>query len=343
MIKFFKLISRLMIAGSLLLMPALAQAQEFTVRVEPGVAVPVTDPQSSRFNTGFSLAVKPGVSLAHYFDVGPSASLLVLPSNINGVDPGTALGLGGFLRVKRPHDNKNTGSGFSAVSPWADLDLQYIRTGPLDRFGLAASIGAAIPTSSDRNFWVGPFIKYQSVFQEEKIGYNTTDAGMVIAGLSLELGAKQSKKIVVTPAPCPTPVVVIVPVTPKPEVVVATIETEFKQTIQFAWDSPLLDGEAQSQLNSVLEKLAASKSFEFIRVEGHASSEGQVEHNNVLSLKRAQSVVDFMVAHGIPKEKLNAVGFGSSIPVASNKTEDGRVLNRRDEFVVKFVTVNESK
>lgn len=343
----FKLVGGALIAGGLLLIPSSVQAQEITVRVEPGVAVPVTDPQSNRFNTGASLAVKPGVGLGSYFNVGPSGSILVLPSNIPGVEAGTAFGLGGFLRVKRPHDDKNTGKGFSAVSPWADLDLQYIRTGPLDRFGWAVSIGAAVPTSGSRNFWVGPFVKYQGILQEEKIGYNTNDAGMVIFGLSLELGPKQQKKVVVPP-PCPPPVVVVVvnnppPVTPKPVVPPTTVETEFKQAIQFAWDSPVLDETATSQLDEIVKKLTASKSFESIRVEGHASSEGQVEHNNVLSLKRAQSVVDFMAAHGIPKEKLSAVGFGSSVPVASNKTEAGRVLNRRDEFVVKFVVVNESK
>lgn len=341
----FKLISGALIVGSLLSIPSSVQAQEITVRVEPGVAVPVTDPQSNRFNTGASLAVKPGVGLGSYFNVGPSGSILVLPSNITGVEAGTAFGLGGFLRVKRPHDDKNTGKGFSAVSPWADVDLQYIRTGPLDRFGWAVSVGAAVPTSNARNFWVGPFVKYQGIVQEEKVGYNTNDAGMMIFGLSLELGPKQLKKVA-APAPCPPAVVVVnnpPPVISKPDVPATTVETEFKQTVQFAWDSPVLDGVAISQLNEIVKKLSTSKSFESIRVEGHASSEGQVEHNNVLSLRRAQSVVDFMVAHGIPKEKLSAVGFGSSIPVASNKTEAGRVLNRRDEFVVKFVVLNESK
>ena len=52
--------------------------------------------------------------------------------------------MGGFARVKRPHDfNLNRDVGAAGISPWIDADLQYVRTGPLNRFGGAAAVGAA--------------------------------------------------------------------------------------------------------------------------------------------------------------------------------------------------------
>lgn len=123
--------------------------------------------------------------------------------------------------------------------------------------------------------------------------------------------------------------------------VTETDNLEIKQVIQFAWDSPVLDTTANAQLAEVVKKLASAKEFKSIRIEGHASSEGQVKHNDVLSQNRANSVLEFLVAHGVPREKLSAVGHGSRVPVASNKTEAGRVQNRRAEFTVRFVIVRE--
>jgi outer membrane protein OmpA-like peptidoglycan-associated protein len=349
--KLLKAISGVLVAAGLLAVPSMAQAQSLTLRLEPGVAVPLGSPQSDRFKVGGGLAVKPELGLGSYLSVGPSVSFLALPSSISGIDTGTAWAFGGFGRLKRPHDEKNTGHGFSAVSPWVDADLQYVRTDPLNRLGWAVGIGAAVPTSDSRQLWVGPFARYQSVFQEEgHRGFDTSDAKIFIAGLSIEIDPAGYRKKAAPPPPAPPPpapppMIQPLPVPPPPVVVTQDVDIEVKQVIQFAWDSPVLDATANEQLNAVVKKITSSKGFGAIKVEGHASSEGQVEHNNILSKKRAQSVADFLVAHGVPQDKVTVVGFGSNVPVASNKTEAGRVLNRRAEFVVKFtVTVTkESK
>ena len=65
-------------------------------------------------------------------------------------------------------------------------------------------------------------------------------------------------------------------------------------------------------------------------VYGFADSTGAEHHNLHLSQRRAQAVVDKLVnSHGIPRERLYAIGFGESDPVASNDTEEGRAQNRR--------------
>ncbi len=78
-----------------------------------------------------------------------------------------------------------------------------------------------------------------------------------------------------------------------------------------------------------------------VQIEGHASSEGGDDHNQTLSEKRAEAVLDYLVAHGIAKERLVSKGFSSSVPVATNLTEAGREQNRRVEFVVHFIILND--
>ena len=66
-----------------------------------------------------------------------------------------------------------------------------------------------------------------------------------------------------------------------------------------------------------------------VEVQGHTDNTGNTEKNQVLSEKRAKSVVDFLVENGIDKNRLQAKGFGEQKPVATNETEEGRKLNRR--------------
>jgi outer membrane protein OmpA-like peptidoglycan-associated protein len=350
MLKNFKVISAVLFAMAMLSLSSFAKAQEVTLRVEPGVAIPLTDPQAQRFGIGGALAVKPEIGLGSYFSLGPSASVIAFPSTGSVTSAPTMWTMGGFARVKRPHDEKNTGSGFTAVSPWVDADLQYVYTGGLDRFGWAVAAGASVPTSDARNLWVGPFVRYEDVHQDDgKVGVNTNDSKTLILGLSFELGAKVKKmEPVAKQEPKPVEKPAEPPILPfqqqtLPPPKKALVDVELKQTVQFAWDSPVLDKTATAQLDEVVKKITSSNDFKSIRVEGHASSEGQVKHNDALSKKRAQAVVDFLAAHGVPKEKLSAVGFGSTVPVATNKTAAGRVLNRRAEFVVNFVIVKEVK
>lgn len=72
-----------------------------------------------------------------------------------------------------------------------------------------------------------------------------------------------------------------------------------------------------------------------IEVAGHTDTSGDEAANQALSEKRAQAVVDYLVKAGLPRERLTAVGYGGSQPIASNETDDGKAQNRRIEFTVK--------
>ena len=71
-----------------------------------------------------------------------------------------------------------------------------------------------------------------------------------------------------------------------------------------------------------------------VEIEGHTSSEGSDALNDRLSQDRANSVMEYMIKKGISKDRVTAVGYGSSRPKADNSTEAGRKENRRIEIRV---------
>jgi len=70
-------------------------------------------------------------------------------------------------------------------------------------------------------------------------------------------------------------------------------------------------------------------------ISGHTDSQGSAAYNQVLSQKRAEAVVAFMVENGCEAAKLTAVGSGESQAIADNGTKEGRAKNRRVELSVK--------
>ncbi len=67
-------------------------------------------------------------------------------------------------------------------------------------------------------------------------------------------------------------------------------------------------------------------------VQGHTDSTAAAEYNQRLSEARARAVRDYFIKQGIGPERIRAVGFGETRPVASNDTLEGRALNRRVEL-----------
>ena len=71
-----------------------------------------------------------------------------------------------------------------------------------------------------------------------------------------------------------------------------------------------------------------------IEISGHTDNIGNKSYNELLSQRRADAVVRYLVSKGIDKNRLIAKGYGQSIPVATNDTEEGRSTNRRTEFEI---------
>ena len=71
-----------------------------------------------------------------------------------------------------------------------------------------------------------------------------------------------------------------------------------------------------------------------LKVEGHTDNVGRDDYNLKLSKKRAESVKKYIESKGIMSSRIIADGFGSTKPIADNKTAGGREKNRRVEFKI---------
>jgi outer membrane protein OmpA-like peptidoglycan-associated protein len=85
---------------------------------------------------------------------------------------------------------------------------------------------------------------------------------------------------------------------------------------------------SKSELNRLVLFLKSNNKLK-VEIQGHTDSSGNSENNMILSKNRAKSVVDYLVENGINSSRLKYNGYGDTVPVASNETEEGRQLNRR--------------
>ncbi|MFH6956421.1 OmpA family protein [Flavobacterium aquidurense] len=91
------------------------------------------------------------------------------------------------------------------------------------------------------------------------------------------------------------------------------------------------DKETPARLDAIKEILKNYPNAKF-SIEGHTDSTGSAKINDKLSKERAEAVMNALIQRGVNPENLEAKGFGSSQPVASNKTAAGKAQNRRTEI-----------
>jgi len=90
-------------------------------------------------------------------------------------------------------------------------------------------------------------------------------------------------------------------------------------------------GATDGRLEAIKEILKNYPNAKFA-IEGHTDSTGSAKVNQKLSEDRAKVVMDALIAKGVNPANLTSAGYGSTKPVASNKTKQGRALNRRTEI-----------
>jgi outer membrane protein OmpA-like peptidoglycan-associated protein len=84
----------------------------------------------------------------------------------------------------------------------------------------------------------------------------------------------------------------------------------------------------------VLANFMKSKPHVSILIEGHTDYVGSHSLNDRLSLKRAESVKQYLIKRGIPLHRVSTKGYGKRRPIADNATDFGKRLNRRTEIVI---------
>jgi outer membrane protein OmpA-like peptidoglycan-associated protein len=106
-----------------------------------------------------------------------------------------------------------------------------------------------------------------------------------------------------------------------------------KGKLYFRRDSAKLDGRDHKTLEPLAKVMDRCPDAR-VEIAGHTDSDGAAAYNQRLSEQRAQAVVDFLVSIGVDPQRLSAVGYGETKPVASNRRRAGKARNRRIEFEV---------
>lgn len=113
---------------------------------------------------------------------------------------------------------------------------------------------------------------------------------------------------------------------------------KMKDKILFSSGSVKINPEGQAALAKVAEALK-NLDGKIVRVEGHTDNvptdpKGPFPSNWELSTTRALAVVKLLQDKGVASERLSAAGYGEFRPIASNKSSQGKSLNRRIEIVL---------
>ncbi|MCC6571641.1 MAG: OmpA family protein, partial [Chitinophagales bacterium] len=120
------------------------------------------------------------------------------------------------------------------------------------------------------------------------------------------------------------------------EVLLQPISANGKITLNnvfFDFDKSELKPESFAELDKLVELLLKNPAVK-MEIAGHTDSKGDKKYNLLLSQKRAESVMEYLLKKGIDKLRLTAKGYGDTQPVAPNDTEENQAKNRRTEVKV---------
>jgi outer membrane protein OmpA-like peptidoglycan-associated protein len=122
---------------------------------------------------------------------------------------------------------------------------------------------------------------------------------------------------------------------PKPKRVEVTAEAiVINDKILFEVDKAVIRPESFDLMNEITQVIKDNPRIKKISIEGHTDDDGSKRYNKKLSQRRADSVMAYLVEHGVEQERLVAKGFGEEIPLVANDSPENKEKNRRVEFII---------
>jgi OOP family OmpA-OmpF porin len=100
----------------------------------------------------------------------------------------------------------------------------------------------------------------------------------------------------------------------------------------FDFNKATLTAEGRAHVDHAVQVLRDNPGVH-VSVEGHTDSVGSDAYNMKLSQRRAATVRDYLVSHGVAASRITTKGYGKSHPIATNSTAEGRAENRRVEII----------
>ncbi|MFP4556322.1 MAG: OmpA family protein [Bacteroidales bacterium] len=120
----------------------------------------------------------------------------------------------------------------------------------------------------------------------------------------------------------------------KAELVSLKAKTSIRlNNINFDTNSAELSSESFPELNRVVELIFDNPDIT-LEISAHTDNVGNAGFNMLLSERRAQSVVNYLLEHGVPHDQIVAKGYGLTQPMVPNTSDENRALNRRVEFKI---------
>jgi OOP family OmpA-OmpF porin len=107
-----------------------------------------------------------------------------------------------------------------------------------------------------------------------------------------------------------------------------------KGKIRFSPGRAKIDPDSAGLLDRLVETALRCPNAQIV-IAGHTDSSGDDALNQALSEERAKAVSDYLVKAGLPADRFTATGYGSSQPIATNDTDEGKAQNRRIDFMVR--------
>ena len=205
-------------------------------------------------------------------------------------------------------------------------------SGRVAHTGAGFSAGPGINYNITPALGVGVFARYNYAYvhtSPEDVG-----AGQVpqerfasnIEWMTLGVGMRYSFLHEEAPPPPPPP--------PPPEPGAAPVKKRLiLRAVYFDFDKSNIRPDAAPVLDEAVELLKQEGPVKVV-AEGHTDAIGTVPYNLKLSERRASSVRQYLVDHGLNGKNIDTKGFGKSQPVATNDTAEGRAQNRRVELRV---------
>lgn len=323
--------------------------------IAAGAAHTVGAPHGDELGTGGGGSATIELPVQSWLGVQASAGGIVLskgdtPADANLASRSTAAAFTGTAGV-RVHPL----AGSMVAGPWIDVNGGFAQTGGLVRPVVDTHVGWDFRVSKESRWDVGPFLGYTQIIQPNS-ALRPDDGRIVWAGIAVSLGARSVSPS--SPAPVePTPP----PVAPEPVALrdadggleassvcpegtlldadgcitpLAIVDDRIVlgDVIHFQFDSPKIRVESYPLVRRIATFIVEHPEINAVHIEGHADAVGTDEYNQRLSIARASSTRDLLVASGADGSRLAVVGHGKSQLKFVTPYADPR--NRRVEFII---------
>jgi len=107
-----------------------------------------------------------------------------------------------------------------------------------------------------------------------------------------------------------------------------------KGDVTFDTDSTIVRPGLYNEIDRIAQVMVQYPETQIV-VQGHTDSSGAADYNQRLSERRAEAVKNLLVQRGVSPYRVTSMGYGETMPVATNATPEGRQMNRRVEIRIK--------